>query len=58
VRSLFGIVLCGYLGHLLGGWHGMFTGLMVGNLICGLALHFYSASTLERVLMNKAGAAV
>lgn len=43
-RSVVGVVLFGWLGHMAGGINGLFWGLAIGNLTIGIILHYYSAS--------------
>jgi Na+-driven multidrug efflux pump len=46
-----GTILAGYIGMAVGGggWYGLFMGMMVGQLLTGLALHFWSVSHLSRL---------
>jgi putative MATE family efflux protein len=42
VQSLIGTVLFAWVGHLLGGWFGLFTALAIRNLVFGIAIHRFS----------------
>jgi putative MATE family efflux protein len=41
------VIACAYIGHMIGGWNGLFTGLLIGNLISGIILHIYSKRILQ-----------
>lgn len=46
-RFVVGTMLCGYIGHLIGGWAGLFWGIALGNLGAGIALHFWSLAKFK-----------
>jgi putative MATE family efflux protein len=47
---LFGTILPAWIGNMVAGWMGVFTGMMVGGMVMGLALHFWSKRELDRVM--------
>jgi Na+-driven multidrug efflux pump len=45
-----GTILPALIGHALGGWYGLFLAMMMGQIITGLALHFWSAQQFKNLL--------
>jgi putative MATE family efflux protein len=50
LRSVLGIMLPASIGQMIAGWYGLFIGLMIGNLLIGFALHFWSAKEFHKLI--------
>lgn len=53
VRSGGAVILCGFIGHALYGWMGIFIGMMVGNIAAAMGLHLWSVQALSRLTRSK-----
>lgn len=45
-----GTIMAAYIGHMIDGWYGLFSGMMIGGLLTGMALHFWSATRFDHFI--------